>query len=69
MQPYDRINLDISFVNFAYAINACLERCNTEEDCKRLPAEILRVMKIRAGKERAYRNKINAMDYARMFRH
>ena len=46
-QPHDRVILDISFRNFEYAINACLERCNTEADSARLTSEILRVMKIR----------------------
>lgn len=69
MQPYDRINLDISFMNFEYAINACLERCQTKDDCKRLASEILRVMKIRAAKEQKNRNKTLAIDYARQYRH
>lgn len=69
MQPTDRIRLDISYLNFEYAINTCLERCNTEADCKRLSSEILRVMKIRERKERIYRDKVRSIDYARKFRH
>lgn len=63
--PQDRVVLDISFRNFEYAINACLERCNTEADSERLTSEILRVMKIRQGKENTYRNKTRAMAQAR----
>jgi hypothetical protein len=63
--PQDRVVLDISFRNFDYAINACLERCNTEADSERLTSEILRVMKIRQGKENTYRNKTGAMAQAR----
>ena len=63
--PQDRVVLDISFRNFEYAINACLERCNTEADSERLTSEILRVMKIRQVKENTYRNKTRAMAQAR----
>lgn len=67
-QPHDRVILDISFRNFEYAINACLERCNTEADSARLTSEILRVMKIRENKENTYRNKTRAMAQARKSR-
>ena len=63
--PSDRVILDISYRNFEYAINACLERCNTEADSARLVSEILRVMKIRQNKESVYRNKCGAMAQAR----
>lgn len=63
--PNDRVTLDISFKNFDYAINACLERCNTADDAARLTSEILRVMKIREGKENAYRNKVCSLAQAR----
>lgn len=63
--PTDRVTLDISFKNFDYAINACLERCNSPEDCERLSSEILRVMKIRESKENTYRKKVNAVAQAR----
>lgn len=63
--PQDRVILDISFGNFEYAIDVCLERCNTAEDCRRLASEILRVMKIRQRKESTYRNKCGAIATAR----
>lgn len=63
--PHDRVILDISFKNFEYAINACLERCQTEADNERLTSEILRVMKIREKKENVYRNKTRAIAQAR----
>lgn len=63
--PNDRVTLDISFKNFEYAINACLERCNTVDDAARLPGEILRVMKIRENKENVYRNKVRSIAQAR----
>lgn len=63
--PTDRVVLDISFKNFEYAINACLERCDSIADAHRLPSEILRVMKIRQNKEKTYRNKCGAMAQAR----
>ena len=66
--PHDRVILDISFKNFDYAINACLERCNTEADSERLTSEILRVMKIRERKENTYRNKTRAIAQARKAR-
>lgn len=66
--PHDRVVLDISFRNFEYAINACLERCVTQEDCARLTSEILRVMKIRERKENTYCNKTRAMSQARKAR-
>lgn len=61
----NRVVLDISYTNFEYAITACLERCKTEDDCKRIVGEILRVMKIREKKEQAYRTKCNSLDRAR----
>lgn len=60
-----RVVLDISYTNFEYAITACLERCKTEDDCKRIVSEILRVMKIRQKKEQAYRNKCDSIEQAR----
>lgn len=63
--PEERVVLDISFKNFEYAINACLERCNTEADNERLTGEILRVMKIREKKENVYRNKVKSIEHAR----
>jgi ribosomal protein S6 len=66
--PEDRVILDISFRNFDYAINACLERCNSMEATQRLTSEILRVMKIRERKENTYRNKTRAMSQARKAR-
>lgn len=61
----DRVVLDISYENFEYAINSCLERCFTEADCKRLVGEIFRVMKIRQRKEQIYRKKVKAVAIAR----
>lgn len=69
MQPHDRINLDISYADFEYAITACLERCNDEAACERLIPEIIRVMKIRIKKEQKYRNKVKSMNHARIYRH
>lgn len=66
--PQDRVILDISFRNFDYAINACLERCNTEADSERLTSEILRVMKIRQNKESVYRGKVKSIANARKMR-
>lgn len=66
--PQDRVILDISFKNFDYAINACLERCNTPEDSARLTSEIFRVMKIREKKENVYRGKVKSMANARKTR-
>lgn len=63
--PNDRVVLDISFANFEYAINSCLERCQSVEDCKRLTGEIFRIMKIRQRKEQVYRKKVNAVAIAR----
>ena len=63
--PNDRVTLDISYRNFEYAINACLERCNTTDDAARLTSEILRVMKIREKKENGYRNKVRSIAQAR----
>lgn len=63
--PNDRVTLDISYRNFDYAINACLERCNTTDDATRLTSEILRVMKIREKKENVYRNKVRSIAQAR----
>lgn len=63
--PTDRVTLDISYRNFEYAINACLERCNTVDDATRLPGEILRVMKIRENKENVYRKKVRSIAQAR----
>ena len=63
--PTDRVILDISFKNFDYAINACLERCNTEADGMRLTSEILRVMKIRERKENEYRKQVKSIAHAR----
>lgn len=68
MQAHEKINLDITYGDFEYAITRCLERCETEADCERLVPEILRVMKIRMGKAQKRQNKVNAMAHARLFR-